>query len=94
MSAMPIGPPGWTRLLHGVHREKLVYVVGHIPHGLAALHGRAFREDPTKFDPDIGSQIEHCRHQDVGNRCLRFARYFWMHQACDRCGPPSLRSGA
>jgi aspartyl-tRNA(Asn)/glutamyl-tRNA(Gln) amidotransferase subunit A len=26
--------------------------------GLAALHGPAFREDPTRFDPDIAGQIE------------------------------------
>lgn len=26
--------------------------------GLAAIHGAAFRADPTRFDPDVGAQIE------------------------------------
>ena len=44
----PVWPPGAT--------EDAIMPLQHT--GLAALHGDAFRKDPTIFDPDIAKQIE------------------------------------
>lgn len=56
--------------------------------GLAAIHGVAFRQSPTLFDPDIGAQIERglaLRGADVANALLhREALYRSLADFFDR----------